>query len=285
MMKQRDWDKLKKELQAGTWKMIRLVELLPDNETHIVVPFNSASKPDEVLTRLAYIKKKVDNGLPAGDYQIECRVTPTNARLVDVFPFTIKPKQITLRDDVEDKTKEQIEDMPNNVDFDDYVDLIKENAELKAQNSVLIQEVNFYKKELDLYRQNKTHPSLQENAPEKSTTEIIVSTIGEGFASAVPIIQEMFNLQHRKLDIEEKKLTNTKKPNAKKTMGKKQTIEERAQEIADELYNIEEENPDEFDRRLDELEEKDASLYELVCEILGIEEEEEEDEEEGEEVE
>lgn len=283
-MNRRDWDKLKKDLENGIYKMIRLVQIFPDGEPRVIITYNKFTKTGELINRFNYIRNKVDSGqLPPGDYELNLRVSPTNNTMVDILKFSIKPKSVVLNDNtIVDKTSEQETEDMNNVDFDDYVALIKANAELKATNTYLIQELEFYKRELKFYQDNRSSnmPATLQDAPqEKSVAEIITNTLGDTFASAVPILDKYFDLQTRRLDLEEKKITtNTPtKPKAKK-MAK--SIEEIAELTADELYDLEESDPDEFNRRLDDLEAKNPELYDMVCEILGIEIEEEEDQEE-----
>lgn len=282
-MIKRDWDRLKKELENGIYKMIRLVQILPDGEARVIITYNKFTKAGELINRFNYIRNKVDTGqLTPGDYELHLRVSPTNNTMVDVLKFSIKPKSVVLSDTIVDKTSEQETEEMNSVDFDDYVNLIKANADLKATNNYLIQELEFYKRELKFYQDNRSNtPATLQDAPqEKSTAEIITNTIGDAFASAVPIMEKYFDMQSRRLDLEEKKISENPKPKTlKKKMGK--SIEEIAEKTADELYELEQTNPEEFDRRLDVLEERNPELYEMVCEILGIEVDEE-DEGEGE---
>lgn len=284
-MNRRDWDKLKKDLENGIYKMIRLVQIFPDGEPRVIITYNKFTKTGELINRFNYIRNKVDSGqLPPGDYELNLRVSPTNNTMVDILKFSIKPKSVVLNDNtIVDKTSEQETEEMNNVDFDDYVNLIKENAELKATNTYLIQELEFYKRELKFYQDNRSNtPATLQDAPqEKSMAEIITNTLGDTFASAVPILDKYFDLQTRRLDLEEKKITtNTPQKSKPKKMAK--SIEEIAELTADELYDLEESDPDEFNRRLDDLEIKNPELYDMVCEILGIEIEEEEDQEEQE---
>ncbi len=284
-MTRKDWNKIEDNIKTGLYKLVRLVEVTDDGKTRTVINNNKITG-NGAMDRLAYIKSKVDS-LPPGKYNVECRISPTNHTIVDSYPLEIKERNIVLTNGVEDHTKNQ-EEM-NTVDFDDYVRLIKENASLTAMNTMLETEKEFYKKEYFSLRDSGVtkHSGLSdEGEKEKTGFEIAATTLENCMTGLLPVLQEHFSVQREKIDLQKKQLSagQTKKI---KPMGKKKlkSVEEIAQDKADELYELSLEDEDAFNDQLDELEESDPEIYQLVCEILEIEEEEQEEEEEEEETE
>lgn len=280
-MTKRDWDKIDKGIKSGMYKLVRLVKITDESNPEITVPFNKITgQSGGALERFEYIRSKIDQ-LKPGHYQIQCRLSPNNQGITDCYDIVIKTRDVTLTNGIEDHTNKQ-EEM-STVDFEDYVRLIKENASLTAMNTMLETEKEFYKKEYLSLRDAGVTKSTGLNdsgEKEKGTMEIVASTLENCFAGAMPILQEHFNIQREKIDLQKQQLSSGRiKTN--KTMGVKKklkTIEELAEEKADELYEISETDPEEFENQLDELEANDNELYQLVCEILEIEESEEEEE-------
>lgn len=276
-MRKKDWENIEEKIKTGIYKLVRLVKM-NGNESVVIVGYNKITH--NPIDRLNYIKSK-QNDLEAGEYLVQCRVSPTNHELVDSFKLIIKPRTILINgSDVEDKTNEQTT-MANDIDLDDYIKAIKEAEQLKATNIYLMREIEYYQRELQALRDNKAVGLSDNSENSKSTAEIITSAIGDSLSAFLPIADRYFGLQEKKIELEGRKIESGKKSTvvkSKKLMAKK-TIEQEAEEIALKLEELEETNPEEFNNKLDEMEENDPELYDMVCSILGIEEETEQSEE------
>lgn len=280
----KDWNKITRNISNGTYKMVRLARINKGSKDDILVSFNKVtSKTTEAIDRLNYIKSKIGD-LEPGHYQVQCRVSPSNNSIQDCFNLIIEEKkmiQINANGNGEhkvlDKTAEQVETM--NIDFKDYINAVTEAAELRAINAQLVIERDMYKKLLENGGGVQVRQLADEAPKEKSVTEIITSSLGDSMASLLPVAEQYFGLQQRKLDIEEKKLNLASKGNMVKKI-KKRDLQAEAEDLEEELRTLCDNDPDEYNAYLDELEEEDPELYEMVCSVLGIEEEEEEEEEE-----
>lgn len=264
-------------LKKGIWKSVRLVKV--DNEaTTIIIPWSKVST-EEALNRLDYIKHKLDNDLDSGNYQIQCKMNFTKHGITESFCFEVKERKIvslsTIPKDNEDSTTTtETTIMPNDIDFDEYIATIKENAELKAMNGVLERERDLYK---HLY-EDKTPVPLNDSPEQKTMTEKIL----EGLAGTAPVLlalgEKWMEQRDRKLSLEEKKNT-TNKPMAQRIRKRLKPMEEgeSKEQLCDRLSLLCDNDPDAFESELDLLEQSDPELYDYVYENLGLEDSEEEE--------
>lgn len=281
-MRTADWIKIKKMVEAGTYKMVRLCKVDPDGSMKPIIAYNKVtSKKLECLDRLEFIKSRISS-LPVGLYQVQCKVSPTNHALVDVYDLEIKDKQVIHINangshQVIDKTSEQ-EDMGHQIDFHDHIKLIEDNAELRAQVNQLTVERDMWKQ---MYQDAPTQPALSEGPVEKEKTiaEIGIQALSENVSVILPALAEQFfGLKNRQLDLEEKKLMSNQNQRPVKRLplrkAQERDLDAEAEQMADALDQIQDD--EEFNQQLDELEQADPDLYNKVGDLLGLFEEGEE---------
>jgi hypothetical protein len=152
-----------------------------------------------------------------------------------------------------------------NISLEDYIDLVRDNERLRAENAVLQTQLELTKK----FYEDKGLADPGAVAGSK-TAEIIK----ELAPSALGLLSEFMNQQSMKLDLEEKKLSL--KPTGTKI--KRSNIE-----TVDYLKNqltkaLQEEDQNKIDLVLDNIYEKYPNLYESILEEYNLSEEEEEEE-------
>lgn len=280
-MTRKQYNEIKGRIENGTYKMVRLC----NGKGEVIISYNKVSTKDNkfVLERFEYIKLKIDKDLEPGEYQVQCKVTPNNNKLVDVYKIVKTESTAIIINDVEDKTNEQEEDM-SGVDIKEHIKIIKENAENKALIKFLEMERDHYQK---LYNSlAKTNPALSDGNPAEtteSTAKIVTTGVTDALAGMMGLAEKWFEQGNKKLELEEKKLTSGK-VKINKTMNttkkKFKTIEQQAEEVADAMQELYEANPDQYEEEMDSMQDNNPELYELVCSILGVEEEGDEEEEE-----
>jgi hypothetical protein len=277
-MTRREWDHIKKNIEGGVYKLIRLAKLNLAGKYDIVIPFNKVTALG-ITERYNYIKSRVDqNGLEPGTYQVQCRLSPTNAAITDTYQIVVTERRpMNIGTNIEDKTQEQISDNDMNIDFDDHIKLIRENASLTALNALLETERDHYKSELSKLKSNGLGDAAVPIA--KTTGEIIANTLTDIAPGLINLGDKFMSLMEKRLDNDTLRINSNQpkaptKKIAPKPMAK--TLEQEAQEEAEYLQELNESDPEKFEAELDALEQEDPELYDMVCDILGIEYDEEE---------
>jgi len=268
------YQKIKSGLDSGIFKTLRLVNFDKDENPEILIPY-SKLETKECYSRLEMIKFKVENGeLPPGNYAIQCRSNWLKSGIVETFPLSIQErKMIPFKIPNKDETIEEPEVMiSNQVDFEDYVDLIKENAKLKADlqfaNLQLKMQADFYK---DMLKQQPQ--ALNDSAKEKTTGERIFESIEAIAPSLMGLAEKMLDQRDKQITLEEKKLD--------KVVVKKKgdMAKQKMDNLIKRLETLYEQDPERFDAEMDDLEQRNPEAYEYACKVLEIEDEDEEEEE------
>jgi hypothetical protein len=154
------------------------------------------------------------------------------------------------------------------------IDLIRENANYKAENEILKKTVADLERELE-------EADLGEGQEDKPPAW--ASFLMEQAPVLTGLANEYFAQNKRKLDLEERKIELGHTTNApkKKAIKGRVVIKPGSQEhlnLIEKYFN--EDNDEKLNAQLDKLEAANPDLYAKVCEKLGIEIEEEEGEEE-----
>jgi hypothetical protein len=284
-MNKNDWAKIHENFTKGVFKLIRLVRVETDGKHTVLVAYNRKTGK-EALERFEYIKMKCEN-LPTGKYQVQCKSSANLNGLTDAYELNVKEKlMLHLNKDgnIEDKTKEQT--TMENISLHEYIELVQKCATLEANERVLTSEVKFYKGEMERLQVALTNKGLADGSENGGGGNGVWEVLGNTLKEVAP---SLMNLSDRYINVLEKREENksVQLSNGKvKKLPMKQkakTIEEIAEEYADILEPLMESDPEKFNDELDLLEQEQPDVYEIVCELLGIEEEEEEEEGEQEE--
>jgi hypothetical protein len=275
MSNRKSFDKVEKGIKAGAYKVIRLLKKEAGKEDQTVFPWNKIGSVEE---RFAYIKLKLDE-LPTGEYEIECRTSHT-AGIPQRYPIEIKDKQYISFTHSKDELKKLKPDQPetpeimaNEVDFDDYVSLIKEVEKLKAQNAVLLTQ-------LEMERNNK---SLNDAPPGAG----VMAVINDHLPLAMNILDKFLSQRDKQLDLKDRELSleeNGRSGHGKKKVKRiKQMAENNKEvtreEILESFQALSESDEAAFENELNALEQKDPELYDYICEEMGLFDDGEEEEE------
>jgi hypothetical protein len=262
------FDRIRKGIDNGIYKAVRLSKSHVPDEERILIPFSKITDTSKAIARLDHIRYQIEHVLGPGEYIIEARTGNNQSSLVDMFPFKIKARisppiasegeepGTGVQERIEDKTFEQ-EIMNDPIDFDDYVNLIKENERLKAQNALLATQLELAQKQ----------PQLSEPAP--SLGEKAIQALADNAPVILGIFDKYFQQKDRQLDIEEQRIRPGMRK--KKVVTRKPTREE----ILSEMQSLEQSDPDSFDATLDEMEQQDPELFDYICNEMGLYEEEE----------
>lgn len=276
--------KAKQGIDARVYKTLRLVKIDPDSEYLVLIGFNKVGEnfQQEAYDKLKHIELIIKQyKLEPGTYQIQCRSSHTRGGLVDSFDFIIPKKNLPVPEGAEDYTQQQEEMAGHEIDFDDYVKLIKENAALKALNEMLVVERDHYKK-------LAANPvALQDAAPvepEKTGTDRLLDALGTLAPGLMALGEKFMEQRDRTISLEEQRLQKAivKKKPAPRMRQQQQPVAEDNQELeqlVERLSALMNEDEDAFNDELDELEQNDPEMYQAVCEAMELEEHEEEEEE------
>jgi len=259
------YQKIKSGLDSGIFKTLRLVNFDKDENPDILIPY-SKLETKECYSRLEMIKFKVENGeLPPGNYAIQCRSNWLKSGIVETFPLSIQErKMIPFKIPNKDETIEEPEVMSNHqVDFEDYVDLIKENAKLKADlqlaNIQLKMQADFYK---DMLKQQPQ--ALNDSAKEKTTSERVFESIETIAPSLMGLAEKLLDQREKQISLEERKLD-------KVTVKKKGDMaKQKMDNLIKRLETLYEQDPERFDAEMDDLEQRNPEAYAYACKVLEI---------------
>lgn len=280
MTKQKALDKARDGLKKGIYKTVRLVKI----EEGTTIPIISWSKvsSEEALNRLEFIKYKIDGDLEAGVYEIQCKINFNKGGITEPYRFEIKerktiPLSTLPKEQVEEVQTEEEPDMKQ-IDFDDYINTIRENAELKAQNDVLVRERDFYKK----LSEEKAPLALNDSPEEKSIGERVIEGLAATAPSLLALADKFLEQRDRKLTLEE----NQQRPKLPYREMNKRIRRRVVQPMQDESMDREKllehmtflcDNDEErFNDEMDALELSDPDTYDYIYDQLGLEDSEEE---------
>jgi hypothetical protein len=261
-------------IENGIYKSVRLVKTDPvTREKIILIPFSKITEPEKGVARLKHIRHQIEKVLEPGDYIIECRTGALASSLVDMFPIKIPARYVpapvqqgenqsstAIQESIEDKTFEQ--ETMQNIDFDDYVALIKEVEKLKAEKALLMTQLEMMQRQ----------PQLSE--PAATAGDKAIQALADHAPSILGIFQQFMNQRDEQIKLERDKMRGSNSRGFKK---KVETRKPTREEILYEMAALQERDPDSFDATLDEMEEQDPELYEYICENLQIEFEDDED--------
>jgi hypothetical protein len=265
--------KVKRGIDEGIYKAIRLVRINENGSRDVVVPFSRATHTNELKPRFELIRSELQRNLPAGTYLIECKTGNSATALIKTFKIIIN-SALPESSGNETHTKEEffnpkLENM--DFDIDEYKQLLKENANLNANNQVLKLEVEFLKAQL-------SQKPLSDAPPVSSG---FVKALEDNAPVMLNILDKFLEQRDRNITLEEKKLDLRigNKKIVKKKVKPKAMDEETFETILKTLEELEQSNPESFNATLDEMEKDDPELYDQVCEALGLFDDEEEEEE------
>ena len=154
-----------------------------------------------------------------------------------------------------------------NISLEDYIDLVKENERLKAENAVLQTQLKMTE---EFYKEKTLSDPGAVGA--SKTVEIIK----ELAPSALGLLSEFMNQQSRKLDLEEKRLNQTQP--AKGRIINRSNLETLDSLKAQLNKALQLDNENETDKILEKIFTKFPNQYESVLNEFNLSEEEEEEE-------
>lgn len=285
-MKRSVYEAIKTGLQNGVYKGVRLIRWHEGGDRDVLIPFSKIGSTEQAISRLEHIKLQLDRKLEPGTYLVECRSGNTQSSLIDTFEVIIKapvmvpmkttePKTDQEQDEIIDKTEDQ-ESMPQ-IEYEDWLQLVRDNEKLKAENSLLLTQLSMYEKG------QMGNAPLNDPAP-KTTTEKILSGLNDNLPTIIGVFNEFMDQRKKGLELKEREL-DLKEGKKRIMPSKKQVQKINPDDVVRDLQNLRMTDPDSFEDALDALEEKNPALFEYCCNALGIELYDDEDlqEEEGEE--
>jgi hypothetical protein len=274
MIKERDViQKIRIGIDSGIYKCVRLSmkKGKNSNDVDVIVPFNLPNDPHGVEERLKYIIHKLDQVVEPGHYEITCASSFGRNAAKDFFPVTVlkreKLKIIPQNDKDNSETILNAEAM-SEISLDEYIAVIKENAELKAQNTALLNQISDLQDELT--KQPLSDPSAM---AQNSTGDRILTSFDNALPTIANLIGKHYEQKDRLIGLKEKQLSQGKVS----VKNKNVILEQRKKwnELADHLDELFEQNQDAFNNEMDSIQQSDPKLYDFLCNKLGIEEDDE----------
>jgi hypothetical protein len=161
---------------------------------------------------------------------------------------------------------------PDVLTYDKALEYVQTISDLKNQLTIAEMEITALKKEIA-----ELESEQEEALSEGPTLGGLQSFIKEGLPSLMPALDRYFDIEEKKLNLEEMKLQ--KNPAEKKSSGtKKVEIVPGTQEQLDLIeYYFKADNEVKLNQELDKLEEVNPELYSQVLSRLGLSEEPEEE--------
>jgi len=276
-MNKNDWAKIRESIEKGVYKMVRLIRVYDNGKTEVIAPYNRKTGK-EALERFDYLQMK-SSTLCAGNYEVQCKIGANANSITDSYKLSIKERRminipINSDDNIQDKTNEQ--STMENISLDDHIELIKECAMLKANVQVLERDVAFYKHEMANLQTQLINKGLSDNQGQGEDKNVMATMLNDAMPSLINGFDKLLNVLDKREDTKQMQLSSghVKKIGMPK---KRQTIEDIANDYADLLEPLMESDPDKFNTELDTLEQEQPDVYDIVCELLELEEEEEEE--------
>ena len=268
MIKKSVQDAIKKGIEKDIYKSVALVRIDENGKRVFLIPHSH--NPTE---RFEHIKISVDKSLSPGNYCIECKTGKNSNTLTDKFPFEIKePVMISLTGKEE---KENIIDsleldnkMNENISFEDYVQLIKDKERLIAQNALLLTQ-------LEIEQNKNKNISLNDSGAGQTIQEKIIGSLSDNLPTVLNIFDRYMNQRDKDLQLREQAMNiKSGKTTIKNNMIPKNINKD---QMLNYLENLSIEDPEEFEKSLDDLKESDLDMYCYCLDKLGLEEETEEE--------
>jgi hypothetical protein len=265
-------EKVKKGIDEGVYKMVRLLQRQKQGSKfvdNVIITCNKMGK-EHALSRLKHIELELVNDLPPGRYIIQAYTGSTQSSMKKNFevdktaPIRIlesKAGSENKSETVHDYTHHQEEPMTT----EEYRKLIQENADLRADNRMLLFEIDSLKREINRLDSGSLNDSGNAFAP-------VIETLKEYAPGIIGLAEKYLDNKDREISLKERSIN--KVPLKKTSMPKKDPREEMVDYI-DELLDS---NPEKANEELDKLEESNLELYNYVVDELGLSEEETEEE-------
>lgn len=284
MMRRSTYTTIKEGIDNGTYKQLRLVKINNEGAREVLVSYNG-TKDQNLHTRLDYIKFQLDKNLGPGKYLVECKAGFKPSSLEDKYEVIVRSKALIPaatsaavnkpeEEKIIDLTHEQ-EIEEETMNLEEYKDLLREVAELRAANEVYELKVKHLEQQL---AEAKAAQPLNDE-PEKNTLEVIIEQAAPVLDEWLKTRKDEIQLRHRQMDLAEKGIFigGNKKRVIKKAT---QPAQRSAEEILADMQQLQATNEEQFEATLDEMEEKDPQLYDYICTQMGLYGEEEEEEQE-----
>lgn len=230
-------------------------------------PFNKVTVP--INKQMEIIKNRLAADLfPDGIYYMLFAHSISKSKNPDKYPI-VKGK--VSKETLNEQQPITIVQSPNNevLSWEAALAYQKEISDLKSEVKTLQMEIAYLNQQLE-----EEDDSLKDGENKSSPENSIVTFLKETIPAFIPMFDKHFELQERKLNLEEMKLN--KKPvqmvNSKQA-GKPIVVgTQEHMNLIESYFNSD--NEDALNRELDKLEAYDENLYKQVCQTLGIEIEE-----------
>jgi hypothetical protein len=208
--------------------------------------------------QLKTIETRLSSDLyPDGIYYVCMSQTINTSKNPDRYPVAkgnVKPEMVIKDTPIIHTVSEDV------LTWDSALKLHQEIADLKNKLAFAQYENNALTIELDELRK-------QEELHEAEPTKDISSFLKDSLPSVIPILDEYFKLEGRKLDIKDKEINL--KAN-QKAQQRKPLIVGSNEHLALIKFHFDNGNEDKLNAELDKLEGANYELYKNVCEQLGI---------------
>lgn len=239
----------------------------------IVSAKKTRGNAERIRAHWNFIRQKIEYELPDGEYIIECAYDAARKNVHQYFyikepGFVPAPKPVELHKPTVKMDK-------------DYIETIKENAQLSATNTFLIQQ-----NELLSRRISELEAALEEateEAEEKELSEApnqMVTGLKEIWAQAAPMLDHYFALRNRELEL---KYKNPQQSPGEKKIPRKVPVSNPANsalykqqfDTLNALFESNDENKiNEANAILDQLSVQNLPLYNQLIKDLNLEENE-----------
>jgi hypothetical protein len=266
MLRSSVYNSIKKGFNDGVYNSISLIKVNKEGQRETIIPHNKGKING--VARLDHIKHSIDRNLGAGSYVIECRTGPTSQSVHDRFNVEIKEPVLIpvktdqgLQENIIDATNQQ--ETMQNIELEDYLKLVRENADLKAQIKVLEMKDELYKELIQPFKNQGLNDGPQ------SISDRIFNSLSDQLPSIINIAEQFFNQRNKQIELKEKEL-NFKQGIKNKTTMPSNNPDQVVKRLEHLYYN----DPIQFDNELDEMQNKDPELYSYVCEKLQLIEDE-----------
>jgi hypothetical protein len=267
MLKKSIQDAIFKGIEKGIYKSVALVKVNEKGERIFLL--THSKNPKE---RFEHIKIQLEKKLGPGVYSIECNTGNYRSSFKDCFEVIIKePVLISLNNQNKDSEiidETQNQETMNEINFEDYINLIKDKERLTAQNALLLTQ-------LEIEQKKNGNVSLNDSSG-GTIGEKVINSLSENIPMVLSIFDKWMAQRDKDLELRERAL-NDKTGNKmiqKKINGNHFSKENLISHLEDLYLN----NPEEFEKSLDKIQQTDPDLYNYCLQSLGLEETEEEEE-------
>jgi hypothetical protein len=280
-MNKRLYDILKGGIERGIYTCICLIRTT-GGVREIVIPNNRIGE-GRTVERLNYIKYQCEKNLPTGTYQIECKTGIRKSSLTEKFDFEIKPHATitvttekkpdgTVQEQIVDKTLDQ--ETMNQIDLDEYIKLVKECEHLRAQNAVLMTQ-------MEMMKANPAQGLSDAQAPANGVLGAVMKTLDDNLPTALSILDKFMEQRDKANDLKERELDLAESGVVTKKIKKVAPVLDR-NKILYKMQQLQQSDPGAFEATLNDFELKDPATYEYLCDQMNLwDEDEGEDQEQN----